>query len=297
MGTPKEQYDTLTVNTLKQWEVNNKQEDLYLDFKLMPKGVDDAARKNLSKSMSGFANSDGGMIVWGVNAKTDRNTGIDAVQDLQPIENVERALSKLNEYTGRATSPMIVGVEHRAILASNGQGFIVTWVPTSDYGPHMGLYADGHYYKRSGASFYRMEHFDIADMFGRRQQPDLQVKLDYLKMTNSDGDVHRYRLDATVKNCGRRMARFFKIQVKMPQEVLGWPNSNSGTGSPFYSSNPGDPLYPDESRHVVDRLAYHMTHDLYAKLSSRWPDVVVEIYQEGHPTKRQVVSFGTLNNF
>ena len=31
------------------------------------------------------------------------------------------------------------------------------------------------YYKRSGASFYRMEHFDLEDMFGRRLKPKLNT--------------------------------------------------------------------------------------------------------------------------
>ena len=31
------------------------------------------------------------------------------------------------------------------------------------------------YYKRSGDSFYAMEHFDLEDMFGRRKRPVLEV--------------------------------------------------------------------------------------------------------------------------
>lgn len=39
----------------------------------------------------------------------------------------------------------------------------------------MAKLGEDRYYKRSGASFYKMEHFDIADMFARRRRPNLVV--------------------------------------------------------------------------------------------------------------------------
>jgi hypothetical protein len=41
----------------------------------------------------------------------------------------------------------------------------------------MAKLGEDRYYKRSGDSFYRMEHFDLEDMFGRRQKPILAVQL------------------------------------------------------------------------------------------------------------------------
>ena len=46
-----------------------REENLYLDFKKAADGKGPATkpdRKNLSKALSGFANSEGGVIVWGV---------------------------------------------------------------------------------------------------------------------------------------------------------------------------------------------------------------------------------------
>src|SRR5438105_2235610 len=62
-----------------------RREDLMLDFKLAPAAFanrDD--RKTLTVAVSGFANSSGGLIVWGVDARQD-DDGIDCAQRVEPI--------------------------------------------------------------------------------------------------------------------------------------------------------------------------------------------------------------------
>jgi hypothetical protein len=39
----------------------------------------------------------------------------------------------------------------------------------------MAKLGEDRYYKRSGDSFYKMEHFDLEDMFGRRKKPKLRL--------------------------------------------------------------------------------------------------------------------------
>ncbi len=49
------------------------EEDLYLEFKQKSESRDSLAndddRANLAKAISGFSNTDGGLIIWGVRAK------------------------------------------------------------------------------------------------------------------------------------------------------------------------------------------------------------------------------------
>jgi hypothetical protein len=58
------------------------------------------------------------------------------------------------------------------------------------------------YFKRSGDSFYRMEHFDLEDMFGRRQKPSLEIIVEPSKVENG---VEDYNI--LVLNHGRAVAR------------------------------------------------------------------------------------------
>ena len=121
-------------------------------------------RKNLAKAVSGFANSDGGIIVWGIDARRNAN-GIDCASGKSEIQNVDLLLIKLNEHTGQAVSPFPDGVMHKPIKTGSSSGFVITLVPASSRGPHMAKLEEDRYYKRSGDSFYRMEHFDLEDMF------------------------------------------------------------------------------------------------------------------------------------
>jgi hypothetical protein len=63
-----------------------QEEHLNLDYKLSAGDngqMERDDRKSLAEALSGFGNSDGGVIVWGVEAK--RVDGIDAAVDLKPV--------------------------------------------------------------------------------------------------------------------------------------------------------------------------------------------------------------------
>ena len=48
------------------------------DFKSGAQINDEAAKKTWSKALAGFANTQGGVLIWGVDARKDQATGIDA---------------------------------------------------------------------------------------------------------------------------------------------------------------------------------------------------------------------------
>ena len=154
----------------------NQEETLELEFKTVSKpdlsSRDD--KRNFACALSGFANSAGGLIVWGVDARRNSD-GIDCASGVAEIPSIAAFVSRLGELTGEAVLPRVDGIRHRAIPTKRGGGFAITLVPESESGPHMAKLGEDRYYKRSGASFYRMEHFDVADMFGRRRRPKLAV--------------------------------------------------------------------------------------------------------------------------
>ena len=176
--TLSETFLALTVEMLSHYLDLHQEENLHLDFKLLDGGPDLGNRndrKTLAVAFSGFANASGGLIVWGVDARKN-DDGIDCVTDLPGVPNTALLLARLNELTGEAVDPIADGVEHRIIgTLDNGRGFLVTMVPGSDSGPHMAKLGENRYYKRSGDSFYPLEHYDIADMFGRRPKPLLKL--------------------------------------------------------------------------------------------------------------------------
>ncbi len=174
---PQDQFDALDVARIRRFVEDGQEEHLHLELKeLGSPGLDKEDRKNLGKALSGFANSSGGLVVWGVVAKRLTRDAPDVAVDLAPLADPKVTIARLNELTGEGVSPTVPGVRHR-LLGEKDNAFAATLVPASDLGPHMAKFGEDRYYKRSGDSFYRLEHFDLADMFGRRPKPALSLSI------------------------------------------------------------------------------------------------------------------------
>lgn len=288
-----EQFESITLASIEAFVERGQQEHLLLDFKLVSRtdltaGED---KRNLAKALSGFANSSGGIIVWGVDARRSAPDGPDVACRLSQISDVQLFESRLNELTGGFVRPFVDGVRHRAIVANDRSGFAVTMVPASDAGPHMALAGENRYYKRSGDSFYTMEHFDVADMFGRRRRPVLSVVGDVF----ADGAINQNRLVKlvlSIENTGRGSAQsaFLAIRVAPPYKVCSLGVDGNGafglrrvpaalTGEHRYVADAGTVLHP-LMRHAVTALRIEVPHG-----TRDMPDVMVsyDIAADGMP--------------
>lgn len=171
-----EQFENLSLDIIRGYISSQQEENLSLDFKLINR-VDFSHRddrKTLATAISGFANSNGGLVIWGGDARKNEQ-GIDCASGIREIEPLPLFIARINELTGSATNPIVDGVRHKPIFTTDSRGLAVTLVPESDSGPYMAKLGEDRYFKRSGDSFYRMEHFDLEDMFGRRRKAQLRL--------------------------------------------------------------------------------------------------------------------------
>jgi hypothetical protein len=205
-------FERIDLDEIKLLVENKQEENLFLEFKTVNhpnyndknKNID---KGNFSKCLSGFANSNGGIVIWGIKADEDSN-GIDCANDLKPIKELTKLLNIFNSLEGQAVTPTIKGVRYKKIDKGDDTGFIVTYVPESDSSPHMANFADKYYYKRNGDSFYRAEHFDIIDMLSRRKKPRLKLEYKNLKRILAHGTVWRFEFIISVTNEGKAIAKF-----------------------------------------------------------------------------------------
>lgn len=160
--------------------VNLQTEELFLDFKqAVSAGKNGASlhrddRKNLAKGISGFGNSEGGVIVWGVECSRDYEIG-DVAKAKVKVKNVYRFLSWLENAISGCTIPSHNKVRNHIISADkNGDGFVATYIPKSDIAPLMTTVGNT-IYIRSGSNNVPAPYSVIAGMFGRRPQPNLDL--------------------------------------------------------------------------------------------------------------------------
>ena len=115
-------------------------------------------------------------------------------------------------------NPTVEAVLHKKIVTENDKGFAITYVPESDTGPHMAKAGEDRYYKRSGDSFYRMEHFDIEDMFGRRKKPKLALCTEVKGGGGSGSGPYRQidcHLFVGLENTGRGLAKHVAVEINL----------------------------------------------------------------------------------
>jgi hypothetical protein len=215
-------FKSLSYQDINDFIQNRQEENIYLDFKLINRpDLNTEDRKTLAKAMSGFANSSGGLIIWGIDARPNED-GIDCAIGSKEIHPLSLFISKLNTFTGTSTSPLIEGVEHRAIRRSEQEdkGYVITLIPPIDSGPYMALAKEQRYYKRSGDSFYKMEYFDIEDIFGRRKKPILQLSKNIniastLTYPQSPYKTYTFLVLISIENIGRGVALYPYVELEV----------------------------------------------------------------------------------
>lgn len=153
---------------------NHVQESFTLDYKRSEALDNDSARKKeLSKDVSAFANSAGGVLVYGVIEEKHLPAGIDDGYDPRIIsrEWIEHVInSNIQRH--------IDGIRIKQIelkKRSPGRVIYVVSVPQSKRAPHM---ANGHiFYKRHNFESIPMEEYEVRDVARRDEVPDLHLEL------------------------------------------------------------------------------------------------------------------------
>jgi hypothetical protein len=261
-------------------------EDLYLEAKTCTVPFNDSDKNKLAKVLSGFANADGGVLVYGLVAKGGDLDAPDRITKVDPVRKLDLALSQALSLVGQLVDPPVPGVvvEPRR-LAGRNEGFLVLLVPRSDGFLHRSR-RDREYYRRHGHGFYAMEHYEIAEFYGRRKSPQLrpwwQVHVPQTAGVFPDR-AFTVHLVLGVKNEGRGIAKYPAMRIKSQQLV----NLGSGPGSMVHtqSVNPtwyqggGDcVVYPGATKEVAmirDGISIsekqpegpeiHVAYELYAE--------------------------------
>jgi hypothetical protein len=233
-------------------------EELFLDYK---RSADDGAGTalhgkdgaNLGRAISGFGNSEGGVIVWGVDCRNDPIRGDIPTKPVR-IHNPIRFKSWLEQATSGLTVPPHTSVRHHAIPG----GFVLTLVPSGMHAPYQTV-GELSYHIRAGSNFVKAPHAVLAGMFGRRPQP--VIKQSYLVQgtpTASPGVV-KTQIGFILKNYGRGIAesvfinlrltshpeRMCKINFLPPQEQDVWWGRFALAREMHLVTRGGYPLPPD----------------------------------------------------
>jgi hypothetical protein len=249
---------------IETWVRERAIESVHLEFK-PGTGMNAAAIEDaLSKAASGFANTEGGVLVFGLDARRGAD-GIDCVQGLRSAPDARALGETLRRLAREAASPPVV-LHVRDVLEGAGPaGAVAVFVPGSDVGPHRAVRGTRkeHYLWRSEAGFSIIPHPILAAMFGRTTPPRLQLRLRRLPAANPDDS----QLDVSVANLGRGVARRVLLRLHLSsiggEQPLKLPNrwhvraverwiDQAGHASLYVRALQQDVIYPQDEPMAAD---------------------------------------------
>lgn len=206
-------FDKISIDYIRNYMLGQDFENTWLacKTKYQPKVglIGEPDKKPFAKAMSGFGNTSGGVILYGIEARKN-DADVDRIERIVPINELAKFEADLREYETRAVERAITGLQYKAIKTDINEGILAVYVPQSDYGPHRST-VDRHFYMRAGDSFKPMDLNMIEDLMFRRIRTDIDVKIIYIKEYND--------LYVAVENKSRVIAKNPYFVIKFPQEV------------------------------------------------------------------------------
>lgn len=268
MDDAKKLYDLLNTEADINKTVEDKwQENIHIEAKCIEDCFENEKSKlKYAKTLSGFANADGGVVVWGIDAS--KGEDIDFFRDVKPIKKLKMFEYRLNELQTRLFDPHIEGIEHKTIpiTEKTDTGYAVTYVPASEKGPHMSIVKEDHrYYQRTYDSTKRMAHHEIREAFQRGAKPKMELDTYVGPMVGLSNGSYAY-LHVGVKNVGRGIAKHALLSIRISPEskftlksdkpnpafpYMGFYQVNSMTsGLHSYAASANCVIHPKTSREV-----------------------------------------------
>lgn len=225
-------------------------ESEWLDFKGAQKISDREIKHIWSQALAGFANTQGGVLIWGIDARKDRTTGIDTASSLSLVPNPTALKSRLNELHAQSTEPPILGVEIEVYQAGgSGEGFVVCYVPESSFRPHRAEQADRQYIIRAGDDFVTASVSLLRSLFFPQTRCRLVPTLH--ATCSENGDYWSVVVTGQIANVGAATAFDTYVIVHYEPDGLtqGYEGWRTGPTLRPWHGEALSPLHPGLSRH------------------------------------------------
>src|ERR1022692_3057947 len=150
-----------SIADIQQMVSDQVQENIHLDYK-RSRAIHKGARDDIAKDASAFANSDGGVLIYGVEEKNQLPVKID-----DGVDDSECSREWIEAAIMTGITPGIDDVRIVPLPASPGRSFYIIEVAKSFRGPHQA--SDKRYYKRHSFKSVPMEDYEINDVRSRRK--------------------------------------------------------------------------------------------------------------------------------
>lgn len=192
---------------------NEVEEGLSLEYKAAAAiGKSDSRKKEITKDISSFANSAGGIALYGVK-EFDEQAKEHLPESVDPINRVDFPREWLEHVIGNIR-PRIHDLVIHPVQLESGENHVVyvVEIPMSTTAHQA---QDFRYYRRYNFESVPMLDHEIRDVMNRSVLPDADVVIDYSAGRTSP-EKHHYKLRVKVVNTGPKVIRDYKLRIVFP---------------------------------------------------------------------------------
>ncbi len=133
----------------------------------------------LAEAASGFANSGGGLVIWGMGTTRHTATGLDILTQIEPIGDCRNFAKQVDLSIPTVAYPSVKTAPSKVLLESTEvtRGVVITYIPPTGGDPVQSL-LDREFYFRNGDHFDKMPYEILKRMFMGTSGPDLYPRFD-----------------------------------------------------------------------------------------------------------------------
>jgi hypothetical protein len=211
-------------NTMTQADIDNyihlqAEESINLDFK---RGdalkIDDKTKREISKDVSAFANSDGGIIIYGIEEKNFKADNLVFVNG--NIITKEWLEQIINSRIQRKIDGLII--EPIRYNGNIEQTIFVVKIPRSLNAPHMT--SEKRFYKRYNFESVEMEEYEVRNLYTRQDKTHLEIgepKISGSANALIGGKPMDFNasIQINIINKGQTIEKLYKVEVRTPRIV------------------------------------------------------------------------------
>ena len=174
---PRVLYDSLsTFDDLQQLIDAGESEGLHLECKAPAEPrLNKELRAKLAEATSGFANTAGGIIIWGAATTRQAQSGLDVITAIQPLGSVTSFARQIERALPGLTTPATTASETKVIRDPTAQsrGVVVTLIPQT-LGDPLQSNVDERFHFRNGDEFTTLPYVMIQRLFAATESPNLR---------------------------------------------------------------------------------------------------------------------------
>ncbi|WP_340114861.1 AlbA family DNA-binding domain-containing protein [Maribellus mangrovi] len=209
--------DDYDESTIKSFIENEIEESINIEFKAGEAlARTESKKKEISKDVSAFANSDGGIIVYGIHEENNRAHSLSFING--------------NEFSKEWLEQIISSTIHRSIPDLKiypirfdkdiERTVYVVKIPSSIEAPHISK--DKRFYRRYNFESVPMEEYEIRQLYGRKVRSKLSLAGYILHSVAPDNDDNKmFHCEAHVYNDGEKPENEYKVNAYLINAIKG----------------------------------------------------------------------------